>query len=253
MSNQCGPFTRATETTWQGPLARAEPREGDVTETVAVLDAPVRSAGDRSAQRAYVHAPPGLLTLPRSPKALILFIRSRATDEAQRAIDLALSNRLTQAGYATMHLAFSTTSSGRSGTDNSGGRSLSDRLESVIDWVKRDRDTQHLSLGLLAFDDAVPAVLVAAASAPADVSAVVTHGGRPDHAGAALGMVTTPTLMIVDRMNLEAVKLAEGALDRLAGARHLVLAPSDEEVGLVDTIFDYVRQWSDVYLTNRFV
>ena len=75
---------------------------------------------------------------------------------------------------------------------------------------------------------------MAAADRPSDVGAVVSRGGRPDLAGAALPRVQAPTLLIVGGrdepvigMNREALARlrCEKRLEIVPGATHLFVAP----------------------------
>src|SRR5439155_8202435 len=74
---------------------------------------------------------------------------------------------------------------------------LAGRLVTVIEWLRRRSDVQSLPIGLFGASTGGGAALVAAADHPQDVCAVVSRGGRPDLAGAALGRVRAPTLLIV--------------------------------------------------------
>ena len=76
-------------------------------------------------------------------------------------------------------------------------RLLAGRLVSATDWLTQNVDTRHLSIGYFGASTGAAAALVAAAERPEVVHAVVSRGGRPDLAGAALPRVRAPTLLIV--------------------------------------------------------
>src|SRR5436309_14682783 len=74
---------------------------------------------------------------------------------------------------------------------------LADRLVGATDWLAEDRRTAGLSVGYFGASTGGGAALVAAARRKRAVAAVVSRGGRPDLAGAALPAVRAPTLLIV--------------------------------------------------------
>lgn len=74
---------------------------------------------------------------------------------------------------------------------------LGKRVVVATDWVRSRRDLMALPVGNFGASTGAAAALVAAAARPSVVAAVVSRGGRPDLAGAALPQVTAPTLLIV--------------------------------------------------------
>jgi len=74
---------------------------------------------------------------------------------------------------------------------------LAERLGAATEWLRGDPRTSRLALGYFGASTGGGAALVAAADRPAEVGAVVSRGGRPDLAGAALPRVQAPTLLIV--------------------------------------------------------
>jgi pimeloyl-ACP methyl ester carboxylesterase len=112
---------------------------------------------------------------------------------------------------------------------------LADRLLVAIAWVRQEPCARGLPVGLFGASTGAAAALVAAATRPEDVAAIVSRGGRPDLAGPrALTRVRAPTLLVVggeDRLvldlNREARKLlrAESQLDVISGASHLFEEP----------------------------
>ncbi len=124
---------------------------------------------------------------------------------------------------------------------------LADRLVAIIDWLRRKSETAELPIGVFGASTGGGAALLAAAARPNDVAAVVSRGGRPDLAGAALSSVTAPTLLIVGgldtaviQMNRDAMAQMPGevALEIVAGATHLF-----EETGALDQVADRAGEW----------
>lgn len=133
-------------------------------------------------------------------------------------------------------------------------RLLADRLIGATNWLARQPDTRQLRVGYFGASTGGGAALLAAAEQPEAVGAVVSRGGRPDLAGAALPHVRAPTLLIVGGddipvigMNREALarmSAAEARLEIVPGATHLF-----EEPGALEKVAALARQWFERHLT----
>jgi dienelactone hydrolase len=124
---------------------------------------------------------------------------------------------------------------------------LGRRLVAALDWLAREPATKDLRAGCFGASTGAAAALVAAASRPSQVAAVVSRGGRPDLAGEVLASVSAPTLMIVggnDRAVLELNEQAqrqmpaETVLEVVPGAGHLFT-----EQGALQRVDLLARTW----------
>ena len=131
---------------------------------------------------------------------------------------------------------------------------LADRLVSAVEWLGANPQTKNLRVGLFGASTGGGAALVAAARVPERIAAVVSRGGRPDLAGAALPAVQAPTLLIVGGddvpvigMNREAFEQmnAERRMEIVAGASHLF-----EEPGTLQAVARLARDWFARHLAN---
>lgn len=129
---------------------------------------------------------------------------------------------------------------------------LADRLLAVVAWVQRQQWSRGLRTGLFGASTGAAAALIAAASEPATVSAVVSRGGRPDLAAPHLRDVLCPVLLLVgseDRAVLQLNRTAEQQLGgtrmlvKVAGATHLF-----EEPGTLDLVAQRAREFFLRYL-----
>jgi len=111
---------------------------------------------------------------------------------------------------------------------------LARRLIAVTQWVANDPDTCDLRIGYFGACAGGASVLLAAASMPDHVAAVVCRGGRMDLATTSLPRVTCPTLMIVGENDVEGLTTNRDALSHLtckkelkvvSGASHLFGEP----------------------------
>ena len=129
---------------------------------------------------------------------------------------------------------------------------LAQRLGLVTAWVRQRREVRDLRIGYFGSSTGGGAALVAAAERPDDVSAVVSRGGRPDLAGAALGRVLAPSLLIVGGndesvagLNRQAIAQMHGIvkLAIVSGASHLF-----EEPGALEEVAQLAADWFHEYL-----
>ena len=129
---------------------------------------------------------------------------------------------------------------------------LATRLVGAVDWTAQPESIAALSLGLFGASTGASAALVAAASRPESVSAVVSRGGRPDLVMKILDRVRAPTLLIVGGQDLEVVALNERAFRRLHGPREMVLVDRAshlfEEPGAIDEVSRLAASWFKRFL-----
>ena len=130
---------------------------------------------------------------------------------------------------------------------------LAERLIGVTDWLTEHRDTRHLRLGYFGASTGAAAALVAAATRPKVVGAVVSRGGRPDLAGPALEHVCAPTLLIVGGNDLQVIDLNRWAFAQLRCEKQLAIVPNAthlfEEPGALDEVARLAREWFVRYLS----
>lgn len=197
----------------------------------------------------------GFLHLPRDCRALVLLVhgsgssrlsprnRHVAAQLQQHGLgtllfDL-LSPREAEVDERTLHYRFDI-------------RLLAERMVQVLDWSAARHNLRRLPVGLFGASTGAAAALVAAAERPQRVGAVVSRGGRPDLAAAALPRVSAPTLLIVGaadplvlQLNRDAASQlrCEHRLEVVAGATHLF-----EEPGALDQASELAARWLDSHL-----
>jgi putative phosphoribosyl transferase len=123
---------------------------------------------------------------------------------------------------------------------------LAERLTAAIRFVVEREQTAALPLGLFGASTGAAAALVAATQEHR-VQAVVSRGGRPDMAGAALARVHAPTLLIVGSHDEEVLALNQLALERLSSEKQLVVVPGAthlfEEPGTLEEAARLAAEW----------
>jgi len=132
---------------------------------------------------------------------------------------------------------------------------LADRVVATIDWVQTQPSLSPLRLGLFGASTGAAAALMAAASRPTIVGAVVSRGGRPDLAEAALDAVTAPTLLVVGGRDDVVINLNQQAFDRLRGPKALEIVPGAThlfaEPGALEEVARLATDWFVRHLTMR--
>ena len=124
---------------------------------------------------------------------------------------------------------------------------LAKRLVHATKWAKRQEQTRDLRIGYFGSSTGGGAALVAAAQLPDDVDAVVSRGGRPDLAGAALPKVQAPTLLIVGGQDDIVIELNEQARDQMRCEVKLKIIPGAthlfEEPGALEQVAKLASDW----------
>jgi dienelactone hydrolase len=124
---------------------------------------------------------------------------------------------------------------------------LARRLVAATDWLAREPEARGLAIGYFCASTGAAAALVAAAERPARVGAVVSRGGRPDLAGAALPRVAAPTLLIVGGEDHPVLGLNRRAMAEMVCPVELEVVPGAthlfEEPGALERVADLAAAW----------
>ena len=133
---------------------------------------------------------------------------------------------------------------------------LSKRLMAAADWLAK-RGGDELGIGYFGASTGAGAALLAAAAQTHTVRAVVSRGGRPDLAGAALASVRAPTLLIVGGNDPVVIDLNREALEALAcREKQLVIVPGAthlfEEPGTLERVAELASEWFERYMGAAF-
>ena len=129
---------------------------------------------------------------------------------------------------------------------------LAERLVAATNWLTQFPDTKHLRIGYFGASTGAAAALAAAALRKDVVGAVVSRGGRPDLAGAALMLVQAPTLLIVGENDGQVIQLNREALAQLRCEKQLMIVPGAthlfEEPGALDVVARLACDWFERHL-----
>ena len=129
---------------------------------------------------------------------------------------------------------------------------LANRLRQTANWLEHQADTRGLKLGFFGASTGAAAALVAASELGERTAAVVSRGGRPDLAGAALEHVTAPTLLVVGGEDVPVISLNRQAYARLQCEKRLEIIPGAthlfEEPGTLEEAAKLAADWFAQFL-----
>ena len=119
---------------------------------------------------------------------------------------------------------------------------LAARLTAAVDWLAAQNDLAAVPIALFGASTGAAAALMPAAERVDRVRLVISRGGRPDLAGAALAGVQAPVLLIVGGNDREVHKLNVEAAARMNVHADIVIIPGAshlfEEPGALDAVID---------------
>lgn len=198
----------------------------------------------------------GNLTIPENAKALVLFAHGSGSSRHSSRNQF-VARTLNRASLATLLFDLLTTEEEALDIHTREHRFniglLAGRLVHATKWARQQEELRDLRIGYFGSSTGGAAALAAAAELSHDVAAVVSRGGRPDLAGAALPQVLAPTLLIVggnDDIVIELNEMARGQmrcevkLEIVPGATHLF-----EEPGTLEQVAKRASDWFSLHLS----
>ena len=130
---------------------------------------------------------------------------------------------------------------------------LAERLRSAAKWVRNNSELRHLPIGYFGASTGAAAALIAAAD-DAAIAAIVSRGGRPDMAGAALPSVRAPTLLLVGSLDGPVITLNKQAFIALTCPKKILIVPGAghlfEEPGTLDQVIAHARNWFAIHFAH---
>jgi putative phosphoribosyl transferase len=193
---------------------------------------------------------PGTLAMTASAVGLVLFAHGTGSSRHSPRNRL-VASELRHEGFATLLLDLLSEREADDRQQVFNIPLLADRLLAATRWAATDQHTRELPVGFFGASTGAAAALVAAAREP-DVRAVVSRGGRPDLAGAALAEVAAPTLLIVGDEDSQVLALNRTALAELRCQKDLAVIPGAthlfEEPGTLEAAARLASKWFLHYL-----
>lgn len=194
----------------------------------------------------------GTLRWAGKPRGVVVFAHGSGSSRHSPRNQF-VAGVLIKAGFATLLMDLLTAEEGEDRKKVFDCALLADRLACAAEWLARQPETAGLPVGYFGASTGSAAALMAAASHPSRVSAVVSRGGRPDLAWDDLPAVRAPTLLIVGGDDEPVLTWNRDALDRLRCPKELVVVPGAthlfEEPGALERVAEPARDWFAQHLT----
>ena len=199
----------------------------------------------------------GKLTIPENATGIVLFVHGTGSSRHSPR-NRHVAQVLREAGLATLLIDLLTAEEEREDIETARVRFdiglLAGRVRGASDWLAASPLTGHMRLGYFGASTGAAAALVAAADRPHKVSAIVSRGGRPDLANAALHRVKTPTLLLVGERDSPVIEMNRDAYGHLSAEKRLVIVPGAthlfEEPGALEEVAQLARDWFARYLNE---
>lgn len=214
---------------------------------------PVRAKGEPSAREVTIgpRGVAGTLHVPADATALVVFAHGSGSSRFSPR-NLAVAKALNKQGIATLLFDLLTPSEEHDRTNVFDIRLLAERLIGVVAWIDRQTELSPLPLGLFGASTGAAAALVAAGRLGSRIGAVVSRGGRPDLADAALDRVSAPTLLIVGGLDHGVIELNRQAFARLNTVKAIEIIPGAThlfpEPGALETVIELAGRWFATHL-----
>lgn len=196
----------------------------------------------------------GELTMPAHAAGMVLFAHGSGSSRHSPR-NRAVAGRLGAAGFGTLLLDLFTADEDLIDARTAELRFdiglLTSRLIGAIDWLAAGPG-RETTLGLFGASTGAAGALAAAADRPGLVRAVVSRGGRPDLAAAALDRVAVPVLLIVGGRDTTVLELNRQAAARLTAPHEVSVVPGAthlfEEPGALDRVGALAAEWFQRHL-----
>ncbi|MGN6333800.1 MAG: phosphoribosyltransferase family protein [Motilibacteraceae bacterium] len=230
--------------------ARPAPPPSSAGSTGPVPQAPPDQAGPVRDEEVLVDSDtvvlPGHLSVPAGVRGAVVFTHGSGSSRHSPR-NLAVARSLGRAKLATLLLDLLSPLEEADRANVFDVELRARRLAGATRWVRAQPGLGGLGVGWFGASTGAAAALRAAAEPDADVHAVVSRGGRPDLAGAALAGVRAPTLLVVGGHDEQVLALNRRAQQELRCPNELVVVPGAthlfEEPGALDAVAALARGW----------
>jgi putative phosphoribosyl transferase len=197
---------------------------------------------------------PGLLAVPADAAGVVVFAHGGGSSRHSPR-NRYVASVLNQAGLGTLLFDLLTADEELDRGNVFDIGLLARRLTAATGWLVSQPAAAGLPVGYFGASTGAAAALLAAAEPGADITAVVSRGGRPDLAGPRLRLVRAPTLLIVGGNDQAVLGLNRAAQAELRCQNDLVVVPGAthlfEEPGTLATAARAARDWLAIHMAAR--
>lgn len=192
----------------------------------------------------------GELATPPDPRGLVVFAHGSGSSRLSPR-NTFVAEELRRHAFATLLFDLLTDAEAADRANVFDIRLLASRVGDALAWARGEDEVRDQPVGLFGASTGAAAALMAAADAPETVAAVVSRGGRPDLAGAALERVRAPVLLIVGGADTTVLELNREALARLEAPKRLEIVPHAThlfgEPGALEAVVALAAGWFEAH------
>lgn len=196
----------------------------------------------------------GMLKIPQFAQGIVLFAHGSGSSRLSPRNNF-VAKILNDAGLATLLIDLLSEQEDEIYQTRFDIDLLVDRLNVVIQWLKKQTNTHNLSLGIFGSSTGAAAALRVAAEMNKEIGAVVSRGGRPDLAMNMLDRIAAPTLFIVGGNDFGVIELNQEAFARLTCPKKIEIIPHAthlfEEPGCLEEVARVAKEWFCNYLKSK--
>ena len=196
---------------------------------------------------------PGFLDVPAEPRGVVVFVHGSGSSR-HSARNQAVAAHLNRHGFATLLFDLLTDREAADRTNVFDVELLSHRLSLAVDFLGSRLELRGQPVGLFGASTGAAAAIQVAAAPTSTIQAVVSRGGRPDLARAALGALRCPVLLIVGGADLPTLEVNEYASARIHSPHLVEIVPGAthlfEEPGALERVARLATGWFERHLTT---
>jgi len=188
----------------------------------------------------------GDLTVPEAALGVVIFAHGSGSSRHSPR-NLAVAASLNRVGLATLLFDLLTPEEEADRSNVFDIELLARRLLDATHWLRRQTGMIDLPIGYFGASTGAAAALWAAADPHAEITAIVSRGGRSDLAGSRLPRVRAATLLIVGGRDEVVIELNRQAQMKLRCENQLVIVPGAthlfEEPGALERVAELASDW----------
>jgi putative phosphoribosyl transferase len=188
----------------------------------------------------------GNLSVPENAQGIVIFSHGSGSSRLSPR-NRYVAEKLNVEGFATLLFDLLTADEDLEYMNRFNTDLLTKRLEVVTKWVQDNESTKRLPVGYFGASTGAASALCAAAHLKEQIKTVVSRGGRPDLAEAALQEVESPVLLIVGSNDHIVINLNKDAMQNIRAKKELKIVPNAshlfEEPGTLDEVANLSIEW----------
>ncbi len=196
----------------------------------------------------------GALAIPARAKGVVLFAHGSGSSRHSPRNNF-VAQKLHDSGIGTLLMDLLTRQEDMVYENRFDIDLLTWRLERATQWLTEQPAAQSLDIGYFGASTGAAAALSAAATLGPAIGAVVSRGGRPDLAMAAIPQVSAPVLLIVGALDGVVIDLNRQAYEKLKAEKRLAIVPGAshlfEEPGTLQEVARLAAAWFKRYLGRK--